>query len=250
MSFFIGVELGQVSDVTAIAVVESLTLPFLRIEKIRRGDWVDVGPVYQAPDGTETREHPPVNFALRHLERFPVGTSYTDIRDRVIALARDLSGPSVILDATGVGTAAVNLFRYLTLYATTVTLVAGDQSAHDGSDYRVPKKDIVSVTQVLLQTERLKIARALPHAALLARELVNFRSRAPGQTSESELDWREGVNDDLVLALAIAAWKAEQNPGLGFSFSCGVSPMDGWAAEPAVDFFARHRALSGDPDGW
>jgi hypothetical protein len=227
MSFFIGVELGQVSDVTAIAVVESLTLPFLRIEKIRRGDWVDVGPVYQAPDGTETREHPPVNFALRHLERFPVGTSYVEILDRVMTLAPKLSGPSVILDATGVGTAAQNIFRYSSLYVTTVTIVAGDQSVHEGSDYRVPKKDLVSVTQVLLQTERLKIARTLPHAQLLARELVNFRSRVTVQNSESQLDWREGVNDDLVLALAIAAWKAEQNPGLGLSFSCGVSETDG-----------------------
>jgi hypothetical protein len=249
MSFFVGVELGQASEVTAIAIVESLTLPILRSETIRREGWVDVRPVYQAPDGTETREHPPVNFALRHLERFPVGSSYTDILDRVMTLAQKLSGPSVVVDATRMGTAALNLFRYSGLYVTMVSIIAGDQEAQEGSDYRVPKKDLVSVTQVLLQTGRLKIARTLPHAALLARELVNFRSRVTPQTSESQLDWREGVNDDLVLALAIAAWKAEQNPGLGFSFSCGVSPMDGWAAEPAVDFFARHRALSGDPDG-
>lgn len=36
MSFFIGVELGQVSDGTAVAVVESLTLPILRTEQTRR----------------------------------------------------------------------------------------------------------------------------------------------------------------------------------------------------------------------
>jgi hypothetical protein len=45
-----------------------------------------------------------------------------------------------------------------------VTLVADDQSEHDESDYRMLKRDIVSVTQVLLQTGRLKIARALPRA--------------------------------------------------------------------------------------
>jgi hypothetical protein len=228
LSFVIGVELGQVSDVTAIAVVQSLTLPFLRTEKVRREGWIDVRPVYQAPDGTETRHHPPVNFALRHLERFPVGSSYTEIRDRVIALARGLLGPAVVLDATGVGTAAVSLFRSGSLYVSTVTLVAGDQAAQDGSDYRVPKKDLVSVTQVLLQTGRLKIARKLPHAELLDRELVNFRSRVTAQTAESQLDWRDGANDDLVLALAIAAWQAERNPGLGFSYSYGVSEMDGW----------------------
>jgi len=228
VSFVIGVELGQVSDVTAIAVVESLTLPYLRTESIRREGWVDVRPVYQAPDGTETLDHPPVNFALRHLERFAVGTSYTEIRDRVVARARSLRGPAVVLDATGVGAAAVSLFRAQSLYVSTVTLIAGDQAAHDGSDYRVPKKDIVSVTQVLLQTQRLKIARALRHAELLARELVNFRSRVTTQAAESQLDWRDGANDDLVLALAIAAWQAERNPGLGFSCSYGVSETEGW----------------------
>jgi hypothetical protein len=130
-----------------------------------------------------------------------------------------------------VGTAAVSLSRSGSLYVTTVTLVAGDQSAHEGSDYRVPKKDLVSVTQVLLQTGRLKIARALPHAELLARELMNFRSRVTAQAVESQLDWREGVNDDLVLALAIAAWRAEKDPGLGFSCSYGVSEMDGWGGD-------------------
>jgi hypothetical protein len=167
-------------------------------------------------------------YTLRHLVRFPVGSSYTEIRDRVVALAQNLRGPAVVLDATGVGAAAVSLFRSGSLYVSTVTLVAGDQAAQDGSNYRVPKKDLVSVTQVLLQTGRLKIARALPHAELLARELVNFRSRAPAQTVEAQLDCRERANDDLVLALAIAAWQAEKNPGLGFSVSYGVSEMDGW----------------------
>jgi hypothetical protein len=57
---------------------------------------------------------------------------------------------------------------------------------------------------------------------------VNFRSKLTAQTAESQLDWRDGANDDLVLALAIAAWQAERNPGLGFSYSYGVSEMDGW----------------------
>ena len=34
-----------------------------------------------------------------------------------------------------------------------------------------------------------------------------------------------GPDDDLVLAPAIAAWEAERNPGLGFSYSYGVSEM-------------------------
>ena len=44
---------------------------------------------------------------------------------------------------------------------------------------------------------------------------------------EDALDWREGPDDDLVLALAIAAWEAERNPGLGFSYGYGVSELAG-----------------------
>jgi len=225
LTFFIGVELGQVSDVTAIAVVESLTLPFLRSEEIRERRWVSVRPVYQGPDGKEVRDHPPVNFALRHLERIPAGVSYPEIVSRFEALHRQLRKPVTVLDATGVGKAAVELFRKTNVSVSVFTLVAGDQTIRDGSNYRIPKRDVISSTQVLLQTGRLKIARSLPHAALLARELVNFRFKVGQERSEDVLDWREGPDDDLVLALAIAAWEAERNPGLGFSCGYGVSEM-------------------------
>jgi len=227
VSFFIGVELGQVSDVTALAVVESLTLPLLRSEEIREPRWVSVRPVYQAPDGTETRDHPPVNFALRHLERIPAGVSYPEIVGRVESLHGQLREPSVILDATGVGKAAVELFRSSNFNLSVFTLMAGDQMVRDGSSYRIPKRDVISTTQVLLQTGRLKIARSLPHAALLARELVNFRFKVGHNGPEDALDWREGPDDDLVLALAIAAWEAERRPGLAFSFGYGVSEFAG-----------------------
>ncbi len=230
MTFFIGVELGQVSDVTAIAVVESLTLPFLRTEEIRERRWVSLRPVYQGPDGKEVREHPPVNFALRHLERIPAGVSYPEIVSRVQTLHGQLRKPATILDRTGVGKAAVELFRQSGFCASVFTLIAGDQLIQDGSNYRIPKRDVISSTQVLLQTGRLKIARSLPHAALLARELVNFRFRMGQERSEDVLDWREGPDDDLVLALAIAAWQAERNPGLGSYFGYGVLESAGWGA--------------------
>jgi hypothetical protein len=230
MSFFIGVELGQVSDVTAVSVVESRTLPILRSERTRSGNWVSVDPVYQAPDGTETLEHPPVTFALRHLERIPAGVSYPEIVARVESLHRQLKNPPVILDGTGVGKAAVELFRRSSFSLTVFMLVAGDQMVQDGSSYRIPKRDVISTTQVLLQTSRLKIARSLPHAALLVRELVNFRFRVTSKGPEDALDWREGPDDDLVLALAIAAWQAERNPGLGFSCGYSVSEMAGFGS--------------------
>ena len=228
MSFFIGVELGQVSDVTAIAVVQSQTLPILRSEEVYSRSWVSVQPVYQAPDGTETREHPPVNLALRHLERIPAGVSYPEIVSRVESLHRQVQKPAVVLDATGVGKAAVELFQRSGFDLSSFTLMAGDQMVQDSRSCRIPKRDVISTTQVLLQTGRLKIARSLPHASLLARELVNFRFRVTSKGPEDALDWREGPDDDLVFALAIAAWEANRNPGLGSSIAYSVSEFRGF----------------------
>jgi hypothetical protein len=38
---------------------------------------------------------------------------------------------------------------------------------------------------------RIKIARSLPHVALLARELVNFRFKVGHNGPEDAVDWRE-----------------------------------------------------------
>lgn len=231
MSFFVGVELGQVSDLTALAIVESLTLPHLRDEEVQNGRCIEVRPVFRAPDGTETRDHPPANFALRYLERIPAGVSYVDILSRVKELCRKVRGPSVLLDATGVGQAVIELFLRSGLSLQVFTLTAGDQRSHEGSSYRIPKKDVVAVTQVLLQAGRLKIAQALPDASLLARELVNFRFKVGHEKSDDALDWRESPNDDLVLALAIAVWQAEQCPGIPYSI---VRILSEW--EPSRPF--------------
>ncbi len=168
------------------------------------------------------RQHTPVAFALRHLERIPAGVSYPEIVSRVESLHAQLQQPAVILDMTGVGKAAVELFR-----RSDFNLMAADQMVQDGGSFRIPKRDVISTTQVLLQTGRLKIARSLPHASLLARELVNFRFKVTPKGPEDALDWREGPDDDLVLALAIAAWEAERRPGLAFSFGYGVSEFAG-----------------------
>ena len=89
--------------------------------------------------------------------------------------------------------------------------------------YRIPKRDVIFSAQVLLQTGRPKIARSLPQELFLARKLVNFRFKVGHNGPEDALAWREGPDDDLVLALAIAAWKAERRLGLASSFGYSVS---------------------------
>jgi hypothetical protein len=56
--------------------------------------------------------------------------------------------------------------------------VLGDQSIRDGSDYRIPKRDVISSTQVLFQTGRLKIAGSCRGAMGIAAR-VGAHSPAP-----------------------------------------------------------------------
>ena len=80
--------------------------------------------------------------------------------------------------------------------------------------WRVPKTELASRLQILLQARHLKVAAALPETELLTKELMNFRIKNQELTSDDLAAWREGPHDDLVLAVAIAAWYGEHQTRL------------------------------------
>jgi len=184
VSFFVGLDLGQARDFTAICVAE----------KVTREDAGD----YQ--------------LHIRHLERFR-DVLYPDVAERVQALmeAPELgSRPALTVDATGVGAAVVDMLRESGLTFDAVTITGGDTESHQGGyAWRVPKRDLIGGLQVLLQSGRLKIASSLEHAETLRSELLNFRVKINISTGHDTYEaWREGDHDDLVLAAALAAWNA------------------------------------------
>jgi hypothetical protein len=81
----------------------------------------------------------------------------------------------------------------------------------DDGAWHVPKKELVSTLQVLLQSRRLLIAGRLPDAETLQRELLAFRVKITVARNETFESWRERDHDDLVLAVAMAAWLGEHN---------------------------------------
>jgi hypothetical protein len=60
---------------------------------------------------TAPRQFPLHPYTLRHLERILAGVSYPEIVSRVQTLHGQLRKPVTVLDGTGVGKAAVELFR-------------------------------------------------------------------------------------------------------------------------------------------
>ena len=191
---FVGLDLGQPHEFTALAVLER---PLASAEDVLAG----CRPAY----------------ALRHLRRFPLGTPYPAVMQAVVSLLGSvrLSDPTLGVDQTGVGHAVVGVLadalrgRVACLFFP-VTLTAG-HAVTGGEDgiLHVPKRELVGTLQVLLQTRRLRVSRSLPDAVVLVQELENFRAKVATARQETWESWREGRHDDLVLAVAVAAWLGE-----------------------------------------
>jgi len=227
--YYVGLDLGQARDYSALAIIEEQLWvdPGWEEEILHKGDydrgltagWVSPATItpsqvsealYRAGQFGRPAEVP---LAVRHLERFELGTRYTDVVARVREI-RDqdflLNKAGVLLvDKTGVGAAVLDSFTHAGVGAWAITLHGGSAVSRDPQrpGYRVPKRDLVAVAQVLLQGGRLKIAAALPEAETLKKELLNFRAKIDPKTAhDSYAHWREGDHDDLVLAVSMAAW--------------------------------------------
>ncbi len=197
MSFIVGVDLAQAQDHTAAAVME-----VVRDRALPKGFIWSVA---------EVRPGPPV-YHLRHLERWR-GEPYPVIVRRVGALVHSLpERADLVVDGTGVGRAVVDLFVAAGLRPVAVTITGGDAASGGGREWRVPKRDLVSVVQVLLETKRLKVAASLPLAPVLVDELVGFQRTLTARGHDSYAAARDGEHDDLVLATALACWWGEQRP--------------------------------------
>lgn len=203
MITIIGVDLGQQNDYTAICVLEAYPTVYNQERLIRDPDCNRIMPIGQVIEGT------PVTFAVRHLER-ELGASYPDVVRRISALIQALdNNPLLVVDHTGCGRPVVDMIRESGLDPVAVTITGGDAVNQDGSNIRVPKRDLVGSLVVALQTHRLKIARSLPDADLLTTELLNFKVKVSTAGHDSYGAWREGQHDDLVLSVALATWTAD-----------------------------------------
>jgi hypothetical protein len=189
--YYVGLDLGQTTDYTALCVLERPVLT--------------------------TAVEPDPAYALRHLQRFPLGTPYPEIVRDVIALLKTppMPGSFLVVDQTGVGRPVVDLFREafdgnVTCRFAPITISAGHEVSRGNGGFIVPKKELISSVQVVLQTRRLQIASSLPDADVLVREMEHFKVKISNAGHESFESWRQGVHDDLVLAVALAMWVAEK----------------------------------------
>lgn len=186
----IGIDLGQVYDHSALAIVE-------RLEERSAADMA----------GLTILDH----HHVRYLKRWKLGTEYDQVvKDTGDLIKRGhLEDAVIILDATGVGRRVADLFmqahrlgRLTNYWPRPYVITAG----REVTDELVPKRELVGTMQTLLQSGRLKIAEALPEAEILKNELLNFKVKTSPTGQESFEAARDSIHDDITLAVALACW--------------------------------------------
>jgi len=156
---------------------------------------------------TETAE-PLALFEVGHIARLPLGTPYPSIVGHVGRLLSALPDDTeLIIDQTGVGGPVGDMFVYSGISPVRVMITAGTAETRDGMSCSVPKLILISRVQALLHQGQLRIKRSLPEAEVLVRELQDFRVEYTA-SGNITFNARQGRHDDLVLALAIACWRA------------------------------------------
>src|SRR5262249_13652058 len=153
------------------------------------------------------------HYALRHLDRFPPGTPYAEVGERAAAVyaGPPLERTPLWVDLTMVGTPVLELLRRSGIKGRVRHLAvgAGLQAAPgDRGGWVGPQGELGSTPPAVLPAPRLQVAASLPDAAALVRELENFRMKEP--PSDNTVEWRENPQDDLVFAVALAAWWGEK----------------------------------------
>ena len=118
--YIVSVDLGKSQDYTALVIVESESAP-----------------------------HKATTYSVRHLERYPIGTRYEDIRDAVCALLvrPPVYGNSLFaLDATGVGNSVRELFEPGTLDRDfhALSLLPGEHSCRMVGDEWASRDDAIA----------------------------------------------------------------------------------------------------------
>lgn len=214
--YIVGLDLGQASDFTALTVVQPVSLD-------DQGERIyDVVAIDRAELHTRYPQIVRNVGRIVSVLREPIASPIPMPRESGLVMLTEPPRASVdlVIDYTGVGIAVVDMFIEAqnagkidqSCNILPVTITGG--SAINRTDYgvTVPKRELASVVQVVLQESRLNLPDNDPMTPILTTELTGFRVKisATGHDSYGAGDdWRSAPHDDLVLSLALALWYAE-----------------------------------------
>ena len=193
LRYFVGLDLGQARNYTAMAVLE------------RR--WHQATPAEFIASGGRGYEGE-YRYRVVGLDRCSLGTSYPDVVQWVKARLQEYPTENigaVVVDATGVGSAVMDLLKRANLGVRLVgTVITGAHASPAGAGattvagyQTVSRTELLTGLQVAVQAKRLTVAMSeCREWEALCRELVLLRMDGK----------RAGVQDDLAFALGLAVW--------------------------------------------
>ena len=194
---FVGLDLGQSQDPSALSIVE-------RAEVFPgEMDWV-----------TYERRRP-LRFRVLYLERLLLGTPYPRVVERVRQVVRQSAQQgrcTLVMDATGLGTPVLDMMRAANLGCeiVPVLLTGGERESCANGVWHVPKRDLITGLQLMLERRELGLPSRLPAARDLAKEIAGMGVTISERGRVSYGRSREGEHDDLVIATALACWRARR----------------------------------------
>lgn len=211
MNMTVGVDVGQSVDPTAIIVLDSFV-----------------------PEPQHIDDDPGTHHMIRWAEKVPLGTSYNQVVERIAVVAEqanEYARALIAIDATGVGRPVVDMLRKRTsIQMRAITFTGASAETRTGAyGFRVPKRDLVTALEVVLQERRLHAVPDLPLIEDLQAELATFEVNISAR-GHNTFDAASGKHDDLVMALCLAIWSASRH-GEGQAFMTAWRNM---AAKHAV----------------
>lgn len=193
MKLYVGIDLGEAGNHTAIAAVERVKLetPIVR-QRFR--------------------------YVVRFLEEYELGLHYPEQIERMKGTLSHpaFTGSLVAADYTGVGRPVIQMMKKQKVHSglRPILITSGNTATKDAESggYHVPKRDLVGTLQILLQADLLAWHPKLKDAAKLAKQLQAFKVRIT--RAKNETFGAEGRDqDDIVLAVSLACWLGENTGG-------------------------------------
>ena len=206
---FVGLDLGQASDPSALASMEAT----------------------EGAPGPDRK--PQLHYQCNHLERFPLNSSYEVIAAYVAKFIADLKKPDddekdaaldrdeeprendvrLAVDGGGVGRAVTDMLRGHKLSFADCTITSGANVRHEDGKIYLPKRELVSTAKIVLDGRRFKFSDHLAEHTTLIREMQNYQVKITNAANATFAAARESVHDDLLFAVMLAVWLGQS--GLG-----------------------------------
>jgi len=214
----VGVDVGQLRDHSAVAIVES--------QKRYTGEVHTRVRLNSSGFPIEVEEKESATYyEVRDAIRLPLNTPYKKVGkviadavggllkmdpDRFVTVTVDVTGLGGPVQELAIGPALEPLMRHVALHSATFT--HGDKLGADAGYLSVGKYYLVTRLKALFQNEQLALPKGHRELELMMEELMDFDREIDEDANERYGAFRVGSHDDLVTALGLAV--LDDMPGM------------------------------------